>query len=174
MRRYYRGKGKDGIWYDGYYIKMNNDSHYIFSEYNDNKLQEVDKNTITEYTNLYDKNDIEICEGDIVQQKTAQRGTKYFVRVGIVKFGKYKDDITVTENSYYIKYNNQYVYNMYMPICYGWYIQYVKQIIDPLLRHAKNSDARYDRCCGLLQCIQHREPFEIIGNIFDNPELLEL
>lgn len=38
MRHYCRGKGNDGFWYDGYYIKMNNNSHYIFSEYNDNKL----------------------------------------------------------------------------------------------------------------------------------------
>lgn len=148
MRRYYRGKGKDGIWYDGYYIKMNNDSHYIFPEYNDNKLQEVDKNTITEYTNLYDKNDIEICEGDIVQLK--YRKNESASEVGVVKFGEYK-------------------FNRYdeFPRYLGYYIS-VKKLVDvvevPL-------DGKIS--ISLIDVIYNGE-VEIIGNIFDNPELLEL
>lgn len=148
MRRYYRGKGKDGIWYDGYYIKMNNDSHYIFSEYNDNKLQEVDKNTITEYTNLYDKNDVEICEGDIVQLK--YRKNESASEVGVIKFGEYK-------------------FNRYdeFPRYLGYYIS-VKKLVDvvevPL-------DGKFS--ISLIDVIYNGD-VEIIGNIFDNPELLEL
>lgn len=148
MRRYYRGKGKDGIWYDGYYIKMNNDSHYIFSEYNDNKLQEVDKNTITEYTNLYDKNDVEICEGDIVQLK--YRKNESASEVGVIKFGEYK-------------------FNRYdeFPRYLGYYIS-VKKLVDvvevPL-------DGKFS--ISLIDVIYNGD-VEIIGNIFDNPKLLEL
>lgn len=176
MRHYCRGKGKDGVWYDGYYIRMTAGSHYIFPEYNDNKLQEVDKNTITEYTNLYDKNDIEICEGDIVQERIIPKGSPDFALIGIVKFGEYKDDVMVAERGDYREYNNQ----CYMPTCYGWYVQYVKYVIDPTVWRTDNGNGniKYDHCRGLLQiiqqCMKHEEPFEIIGNIFDNPELLEL
>lgn len=89
------------------------------------------------------------------------------LRSGVVKFGRYAGHIMVPESSHYDKYNNQYVYNRYMPICYGWYIQYVKQY------NYKNDGVKYNRCCGLLQCMQN-EPIEIIGNIFDNPKLLEI
>lgn len=148
MRHYCRGKGKDGVWYDGYYIRMNNNSHYIFPEYNDNKLQKVDKNTITEYTNLYDKNDIEICEGDIVQLK--YRKNESASEVGVVKFGEYK-------------------FNRYdeFPRYLGYYIS-VKKLVDvvevPL-------DGKIS--ISLIDVIYNGE-VEIIGNIFDNPELLEL
>lgn len=176
MRHYCRGKGKDGLWYDGYYIRMNNDSHYIFPEYNDNKLQKVDGNTITEYTGQYDKSGIEICEGDIVQERTIPKGSPDFALIGIVKFGEYKNDVMVAERGDYREYNNK----CYMPTCYGWYVQYVKYIIDPKVWRTDDGNGiiKYDHCCGLLQtiqkCMEYKEPFEIIGNIFDNPELLEL
>ena len=41
MRHYCRGKGKDGVWYDGYYIRMTAGLHYIFQAYNDSKIQKM-------------------------------------------------------------------------------------------------------------------------------------
>lgn len=148
MRHYCRGKGKDGIWYDGYYIRMSNGTHHIFPEYNDNKLQEVDENTITEYTVQYDTSGIEICEGDIVRLK--YRKSDVSSEVGVVKFGEYK------RNRYYE-----------FPCYLGYYIS-VKKLVDvvevPL-------DGKIS--ISLIDVIYNGE-VKIIGNIFDNPELLEL
>ena len=148
MRHYCRGKGKDGVWYDGYYIRMNNDSHYIFPEYNDNKLQEVDENTITEYTGQYDKSGIEICEGDIVRLK--YRKNESASEVGVVKFGEYK-------------------LNRYdaFPRYFGCYIS-VKKLVDVV---EVPIDGKIS--ISLIDVIYNGE-VKIIGNIFDNPELLEL
>lgn len=152
MRHYCRGKGKDGVWYDGYYIRMNNDSHYIFPEYNDNKLQEVDENTITEYTGQYDTSGIEICEGDIVRLK--YRKSDISSEVGVVKFGEYK-------------------LNRYdaFPRYFGYYIS-VKKLVAP---YVNTGEVILDGeiSIGLID-INYDGEIKIIGNIFDNPELLEL
>lgn len=58
MRHYCRGKGKDGVWYDGYYVKLN-DSHFIYTGYAETNCgeyfpdaYEVDGKTVTENDRL--------------------------------------------------------------------------------------------------------------------------
>lgn len=158
MRHYCRDKGKDGVWYkdglwyDGYHIRMSNKLHYIFPEYNDNKLQEVDENTITEYTRQYDKNNIEICEGDIVQLK--YRKSDITSVVGVVKFGEYKLN----------RYDE-------FPRYFGYYIS-VKKIVAPYV-NAGEVILDGEISIGLID-IRYDGEIKIIGNIFDNPELLKI
>lgn len=104
---------------------------------------EVDPETACQYTGLTDKNGRKIFEGDIVQDaEFSFEGYEPYIK-GIVKFR------TGTFDSGCYEYN-------------GWVIEEKDGNIDhtPLLQYEKEKG--YLRDSG----------FEVIGNIFDNPELI--
>lgn len=153
----------NGEWVEGQYVYFFNPKtengepikHFIsngttiFSD-------EIDLSTLCQYTGLKDKNGKRIWENDILRQKTTDEFKKYnpmeWEKYGIVKFGE-------------TDWRNDWV--GYCSI--GFYIEHLKSIsINPK-----------DYCIGSIQSgINQKDilnecyPFEVIGNMFDNPELL--
>ena len=132
----FRGKRTDnGEWVYGYYTKARyylneKEMHVIFApdgeafprcEFSD--YEEVDPETVCQFTGLYDKNGRKIFEGDIIKCKVHEMNG-YRVRRGVVEYHGVGFIMNLDPNS--------------------WYDQ-------------KNIS---------FDC-------EVIGNIYDNPELLE-
>ena len=118
---------------------------------------EVIPETVGQFTGLTDKNGKKIFEGDILKQKTTIEFAKVnsfkWERYGIVRFGYF--DWNEGEAGYASE---------------GWYIEPLKSVsIKP-----KNYLVG-DIQSGLNQFDIHDifYPMEVIGNIHDNPELLE-
>jgi len=141
--RKFRGKLKNKYaeeWFYGDLITAKNEygsiNHYIITdEYTseDNKIElntcqspKVETDTIGQYTELKDKNGIEIYEGDIVYCQT--------------KYGKAKATIEF-RNGKFVAY---------------W---------DSVITHPKNGHH--------IACYDINKKIEVIGNIYDNKELLE-
>lgn len=102
-----------------------------------------------QYTGLKDKNDVEICEGDVVKCSD-------FMSIfnSVVKLGEYEQDGSAGE---------------YTPVkCMGFYVEVIEKGlqsewgIDLVLDYKETSS------------LQSFEQVEVIGNIYDNPELLEV
>lgn len=133
----FRGKRIDnGKWAYGYLIEQDNPEYHTYiirnflAEIDKENIDvtnldivEVDAKTIGQYTDMVDKNDTKIFEGDIVDFLYRSDGDDY----GIVQY-----DVDETEFGF--------VYNL---------------IYDGLGRHYCSRD------------------IEVIGNIYDNPELLK-
>jgi uncharacterized phage protein (TIGR01671 family) len=157
----FRGKRKDnGEWVEGG-IYHNSEDEIVFiikdTGLGYHEFIEVIPETVGQFTGLYDKNGKTIFEGDILKQKT----TSEFAKVssfewecyGIVRFGYY--DWNEGEAGY---------------ASIGWYIEPLKSVsINPKNYLEENIQA------GLNQydILNKYYPMEVIGNIHDNPELLE-
>ena len=104
---------------------------------------------VMQYTGLKDENGVEIYEGDIV--KCDNFMNKYDA---VVKFGDYKQDNSAGE---YVS-----------AVCTGFYVE----AIDPELytEWGIRVVPEYEETTSL----QTYESVEVIGNIYENPELLEV
>lgn len=111
-----------------------------------------DKEKIMQYTGLKDKTGKEIYEGDIVK---AYNGINEII--GIVKFGKYKQDGSGGE------------YNSIT--CTGFYVERIKTIPNAW---EIEDDLLYEPDYEKTTSLQSYEYIKVIGNIHDNPELLEV
>lgn len=109
---------------------------------------EVDPSTICQYTGLTDKNGQKIWENDILLQKTTESHWCKWECIGVVKYGEH--DWNVSE---------------YGCTSIGFYIE-------PIVRKRDINKI----ACGLNQVdiLDEHYPCEVIGNVFDNPELLEV
>ena len=114
---------------------------------NEFRFYEIDPDTLCVFTGMTDKNGNKIWENDILLQKTAKNHWCQWKCIGVVKYGEHDWD----ESNY-----------GYTSI--GFYIE-------PIAR--KGDTVRI--ACGLNQVDINNEsyPIEVIGNIFDNPELLK-
>ena len=107
------------------------------------KLEDV---ILMQYTGLKDKNGKEIYEGDIVSGGVYY-GWENETGLGIVEFGKWEQDGSGHE---------------YEPsTCLGWYIKTIE------------TDFGYNgECSSLVSGKKKHKQLEVIGNIYENPELL--
>lgn len=128
----FRGKSlKDSEWTEGYYCRYGwtgKEKDYIIPDYASALYaDEVESNTLGQYTGLTDKNGVKIFEGDIVEYETGKK-----VRIGRVFFSDFRSSFSVTAG--------------------------------------KNGSARINN--DLYNYIQNRNSVIVIGNIYDNPELI--
>lgn len=152
-RYLYRAKRKNGgELVEGHLICSFTGIHYIVKSFdhilNQLEIYEVDRSTICQCTGLKDKNGKLIWENDILQQKTTENHWCKWKCSGVVKYGEYDWNV------------GEYGYNSI-----GFYVE-------PII---KNGDTTRI-WCGLNQeyLVDECYPYEVIGNIFDNPELLEV
>lgn len=153
----FRGKRLDnGDWVIGFLTMMWYQYHIVSYE-NKNTAYCVDPETIGQFTGLTDKNVTKIFEGDILKQKTTTKFAEVspfeWERYGVVRFG-YHDWGDKNEAGYASE---------------GWYIEPLRSVsVKP-----KNYGVGYIQS-GLNQCdiLDEYYPMEVIGNIYDNPELL--
>lgn len=111
----------------------------------------VDSKTVGQYTGLNDKNDKKIFEGDIVQYNTYDD----FDCHSIVEFGEYKQDGSAGEYGgrdcigFYVKVNNF--------TCPDW---------------CEDEPECFPYYMWQQNVLEVASKCEIIGNIYDNPELI--
>ena len=143
----FRGKRKEnGEWvYGNYAVTDNNGKQQYFIFQNKAFEFEVDPETVGQFTGLTDKNGKKIFEGDIVK-------TQPFSDKPYSSKAKYKRHIGVVE--YRIRHFKNHFYRQ------DYEARWIVTIID----------------YGKFTCYNWNEFFkcEIIGNIHDNPELLEV
>lgn len=133
-----------GEWVEGYLHKC--EGEFVISN-NDGLGEFINAETLCQYTGLIDKNGQKIWENDILLQKTTDMHWCRWQCTGIVKYGKHDWN------------EGEYGYDSV-----GFYIE-------PIVK--KGDIERMS--CGVCQdyFIDENYPYEVIGNIFDNPELLE-
>lgn len=150
--REYRTKYKNGDWVYGLLVKPR------YPEFPELPAEmrntdgvsgiEVDFDTIGQYTGLMDKNGVKVFEGDIVRDITERyiSKEKKFFGIAVVKFGKHE-----------VQSEDPFCYGD----AYGWYFDGNTVRETPIQYYGYNE---YER--------DERYQFEVVGNIYDNPELL--
>lgn len=162
----FRGKRTDnGEWVYGYYVRLHdhngNESHRIYTGYAETDCGdyypdwfEVDPETVGRYTGLNDKNGKKIFEGDIIRYNTFND----FDCHSVVKFGEYEQDGSAGE------YNPR--------DCIGWYVEVDNFTCPDWAEDDPIYFNDYLRQQNLFEVSDECEICEIIGNIWDNPELV--
>jgi len=104
----FRGKRIDnGEWVYGYYYHSTINGRDYIADYVETRSEEVDPETVGEYTGLHDKNGVEICQDDIVKVHD------FSEHIGVIKFGKHKtNDMSNTYEcgnlGFYIEFNDEF------------------------------------------------------------------
>ena len=147
----FRGKQvESGEWYHGFYVRGRYGWHYIISEYNGLATipHAVDGDTLGRYTGLKDSNGEEIFEGDVLRQKT---------------YHKFKAvDSSEWEKRYIVRFGHC----DFRPREAGCEtLGFFLSDIDGSGPVKGIASLERDNADGYF-------PFEAIGNIHDNPELL--
>ena len=147
----YKAKRLDGQWVEGYYWQNDCRNHFIRVILDCDKIviqdYEIDPDTLCEFTGLTDKNGKRIWENDIVK-------TQHFTNRPYSKYAKEKQF-------------NGYIY--WKESKFHENPKYKEQI------YAGEWDVKINQDIGAFVCGSWGRLWdcEVIGNIFDNPELLE-
>lgn len=156
-----RGKRTDnGEWVEGFYFCMTHPNGRHKQDFiiplgaelslgtPVEKIQvEVDQSTICQCTGLKDKNGKVIWENDILLQKTTEKHWCEWQRMGLVKYGEHDWNEGV----------------------YGY--KNIGFFVEPIVKEGDETRMKPGLCQEDL--VFENYPYEVIGNIFDNPELLE-
>lgn len=151
-----RGKRIDnGEWVEGYLsypfcTKKGNESYYFYAKDSLGFFCRcvVDASTICQCTGLKDKNGKLIWENDILLQKTTEKHWCEWQRMGLVKYGEHDWNEGV----------------------YGY--KNIGFFVEPIVKEGDETRMKPGLCQEDL--VFENYPYEVIGNIFDNPELLEV
>lgn len=154
-RYLFRGKRIDnGEWVEGYLsypfcTKKGNESYYFYAKDSLGFFCRcvVDASTICQCTGLKDKNGRLIWENDILLQKTTEKHWCEWQRMGLVKYGEHDWNEGV----------------------YGY--KNIGFFVEPIVKEGDETRMKPGLCQEDL--VFENYPYEVIGNIFDNPELLE-
>lgn len=156
----FRGKRIDNNeWIYGSLVILENiDGEKIFSILkSDGAGQHVIEETIGEYTGRKDKNGKEIFESDIVRKITYDK---------MADISKYEDEKAFKKHKRrLIKhskciFDTEYEYHQNRDYKVEWYLNGFYPF----------ADSPYN--CGHCGCAENSEEMEVVGNIYDNPELL--
>lgn len=141
-------------------VKLEDIEHIIlFDEFSDWNMPRgisythVTDYTVCRYSGKRDKNGHKIFEGDIISYETLNGFTCH----SIVKFGEYLQDKIIDED---------YAHNPCL--CLGWYV-FVNNYIKP---DWPNDDRQFDNYLVYQNLLEVVNGCEVIGNIFDNQELI--
>jgi uncharacterized phage protein (TIGR01671 family) len=157
----FRAKRKDnGGWVEGCYTYSRKEDRHLIWEQSDDPKEwwrtvpvEVKANTVGQFTGLTDKNGTKIFEGDAV----CYRAFASYDYRGIVRFGEYEQDGSGGEYA--------------QRKCIGFFIERTAWI--PQEWQDLEDEAfclpEYEKTISLLEV----EELEIIGNIHDNPSLIQ-
>ena len=149
----FRGKRLDnGEWVEGYLYITHNGEHEI-SIYNDEVnierwTHDVDQSTVGQYTGLKDKNGNRIWEGDIVRYTFDS-----------------PDDPTATKNGLKVRTGRIFWSD--------WRASFAVTAGRNGSAAMNNDVTRYVRGRQIYEYVRGANTVEVIGNITDNPELLE-
>ena len=160
----FRGKRADNCeWVEGGILQTENwASIYVCKDYQGSMNEppcceveeyEVIPETVGQYTGLTDKNGKKIFEGDIVQYQTYDG----FICTSVVKLSKYKQDGSGGE------YNGI--------DCIGYYVAVIEFICPDWCDEDFCFFHEHLKAQNILEVVKE---CEVIGNIYDNPELLEV
>lgn len=152
----FRGKRIDnGEWVYGNLVRGCDEKYAYIVEFGNKELCRnyinVKPDTVGQYTGLDDKCGNKIFEGDIVKHHNDFDETEY---TSVVKFGEYEQDGSDGE---------------YAPTeCIGFYVEVKSYFV---LCYSGD----WEPCPYLLQrnLLEVAKSCEVIGNIYDNPELLK-
>lgn len=147
----YKAKRLDGQWVEGYYWQNNCGNHFIRSIFDCDKIviqdYEINPDTICEFTGLYDKNKHRIWENDIIL-------TQPFTTRPYSERKQEKRLKGIVEYKLYRFPNEKQFYDA------KWKLKFLENE-ETLTKY------RYSCWPDFWDC-------KVIGNIFDNPELLEV
>ena len=149
----FKAKRKDnGKWVEGYYRRipcMGMLEHYIMPRNPKNRMEQyaIDPDTICQYTGLVDKNGKKIWENDILR---GHKNDDDLVRVVFGEFSVIDVDTLETVDR-----------------VVGWHTEVIET-------DALSKCEPFCLPMPLADFYIKRSEFEVYGNIFDNPELLEV
>ena len=143
-----KGEPIPSNWVYGGVFKPNDDTAFaLIYSYDDCQKYAVYNDTVGMFSGVKDVKVNNVFEGDIIKCK--------WNRVGIVKYGVYNQDGSGGE---------------YSPTkCIGWYIHFLG---DNWYNSAEQDESILSVQYGFQGKEEDRE-FEVIGNIYDNPEMIK-
>lgn len=145
-RYLYRGKTISGAWVQGL-LAHKDDKYYISNKVGMPFAYEIRPESICQCTGLKDKNGKLVWENDILLQKTTEKHWCKWQCMGVVKYGIHDWN------------------------CGNYGYQSIGFYVESIVRERDEIRMSEGLCQEYL--VDEAYPYEVIGSVIDNPELLE-